>query len=301
VTVLFALAVIAFILPRRWTAPLISLVQVLVPFQDATRTALDASFGGSEPAGEPIAAAEHEALLREKQALEHQVAALSVQISDLQIENSILKTIRSHGTDDQPIWTRGRLIPARVVSEDLLAWRDSRLTNAGTLRGVRPGAPVCSNCFDIERGRRDGLRDGMAVLLSEVLVGYVDSVGTHTSQVRLLSDPDTEMRVRTGRFVGDRFEPSELVFWLTGKGRGLTEIRDVRREDAENGAVRVGDVVLADPSASAAPAAMTIGRISQARTDRRNPLLCILTVKSTVDERSLRRVYVFDPGPEDEK
>jgi len=299
VTVLFVLAVIAFVLPRGWTAPLISLVQVLVPFQDATRAALDASVGGSESARDPIAAAEYAALLREKQALEHQVAALSIQIADLQIENSILKTIRLHGANDQPIWTRGRLIPARVVSEDLLAWRDSRLTNAGTLRGVQPGAPVCSNCFDIERGKRDGLRDGMAVLLSEVLVGYVDSVGTHTSQVRLLSDPDTEMRVRSGRFVEDRFEPSELVFWLTGKGRGSTEIRDVRREDVENGSVRVGDVVLADPTAKAAPAAMTIGRISQIRTDRQNPLLCILTVKSAVDERSLRRVYVFDPGSED--
>ncbi len=40
---------------------------------------------------------------------------------------------------------------------------------------------------------------------------------------------------------------------------------------------------------------MTIGRITSIGPDRDNPLLSILTIGATVDEKSLRRIYVYDP------
>jgi hypothetical protein len=42
-------------------------------------------------------------------------------------------------------------------------------------------------------------------------------------------------------------------------------------------------------------AAMTIGKIAAASTDRDNPLFAILTIASAVPEQTLRRVYIYDP------
>jgi cell shape-determining protein MreC len=299
IIVLFAVSAVAFFLPQRWTGGLMSLIQILIPFQDATRVAVDAATDSLRPGPEPVPAEAFEAIQREKTALEHQLAAMSVRLADLSEQNSILTAIRTYEVNDQRIWTRGRLIPARVVAEDLLSWRDSRLINAGTLRSVQRGAPVMSDLFGIDQGSENGLRPGMAVLLSEALVGFVVDAGPHVARVRLISDVDTKMRVRIGRFTDDQFIPSPHVFYLTGQGDGAMEIRDVSRDDVDSGSVQVGDRVLADPAAGSAPAAMTIGTISDIRTDRHNPLLRILTVQSPVD--ALREVYVYDPGqdPED--
>ena len=63
-----------------------------------------------------------------------------------------------------------------------------------------------------------------------------------------------------------------------------------------NQVVRVGDTVTSHPSNQLAPAALVVGEIIEIHPDRRNPLLCIATVQSPVDESQLRRVYVYDPG-----
>jgi len=301
IIVLLAVSVLGLFLPGRWTGGLISLVQVLIPFQDATRVAVDKAADSLQPAGAPVPAEAFETLQREKAGLERQLAAMSIRLTDLQEQNSILTAIRSHDVNDRRIWTRGRLIPARVIAEDVLAWRDSRLINAGTLRSVQRGAPVMSNLLGIDHGSEEGLRPGMAVLLSEALVGFIEHTGTHTARVRLVSDVATKMRVRTGRFTENKFAPSPHLFYLTGKGRGVMEIRDVSRDDVDSGSVQLGDLVLVDPTAGSAPAAMTIGRISDIRTDRHNPLLRILTVQSPINADSLREVYVYDPGGDDEE
>ncbi len=298
----------AMLLPRTWTDGLMGLVQVIVPFQDAANVGADAVVGAFDSDAAPVEAEVHEALAREKAGLEHVNASLAMRVAELEEEVSLLTATRLWGGVDQRIGARGRLIPARVVTDDILTWRSSRLINAGSLQGVRRSAAVVSWEFSVDRGTEDGVGQGMAVLLAETLVGTVEQVTTHTARIKLLSDASVEMKVRIGRFnpphdaegavspgAAGTFTALDRFFWLTGHGKGVMQIREVDRRDVEAGVIQVGDIVLADHTGNMLPAPMTVGKISKIEPDRESPLLSTLTITSPVDEDSLRKIYVFDP------
>jgi len=289
------MAAIALLLPTSWTGRFISLVQILAPFQHAATSAADSLGGAAEGASAAQLNVDAGLLSRQKEALTHQVVALSARVADLEREVAILTASRFWDAAGRRIGATGQLIPAAVVVGDLLPWRSSTLVNAGSLQGVPRGAPVLSNFFTIELGPDEGMRGGLAVLLGETLIGWVDQVGTHTSRVKLLTDTTVEMKVRIGRVDQGKFTLAEDYYWLTGHGGGLMQIRDVTREDVESGAVRTGDLVLSDPANPTLPAALTIGTVREILPDRKNPLLSILVVEPSADPAALRRVYVFDP------
>lgn len=295
VVILLAVSIIALALPGAWTARLISLVQVIIPFQAAATAAADSI--GDVMAGDdaPVSADDHRALQLRNQAMQHRLVALADRVTGLEREVEVLTATRQWSAGAGPIGPRGRLIPARIVTEDLLSWRSSRLINAGSLQGIRRGAGVVSRHFTIDRGEESGVRDGLAVLLGEVFVGVVEQVGTHTTRVKLLSDVASGMKVRIGRLDDEGFRSAEGYFWLVGRGGGLMEIRDVDRRAVEDGHILVGDIVLSDNMDDNLPAAMTIGTVDAIEPDRRNPLLSILSVQAAVEEDSLRRVYVYEP------
>ncbi len=118
-----------FLLPGRWTGGLISLVQVLVPFQHAATAAAGfADEDGAEPdSSAPVPGKQHAALQRERDALEHQVAAIASRLRQLESEVEILTATRLWDVGGRGIGPVGKLIPAQVVAKDLLAWRESRL------------------------------------------------------------------------------------------------------------------------------------------------------------------------------
>lgn len=295
VYMLIAISILVMLLPAVWTGKLSGVVQLIVPFQHAATSAADSLADALERDARPVSSEVHEALERRAAALEHQVAALAAHAAELEEEVEILTGTRLWEVNGRFIGARGELIPARVVSEDLLPWRESRLVNAGTLQGVRRGSAVVSQFFTIDQGETVGVGDGMALLLREVLIGFVEQASTHTSRVRLLSDLKVGRKVKIGRLTDERFTVLDRYFWLTGRGSGIMEIREVDRRDIEAGRIRPGDSVLSDPMSNTLPAAMIIGRIASIDTDRKNPLLSILTVKSELDDRPLRRVYVYVP------
>ncbi|UCE58652.1 MAG: rod shape-determining protein MreC [Phycisphaerales bacterium] len=292
-------AIGAILLPQSWTDGLVSLVQILVPFQHSATVAAEAVSGVAESDGAPVDARTFQALQRENAALEHENASLALRVSELEEEVSLLTATRLWGGEEHRLGASGRLIPARVVAPDILAWRSSRLINAGSLQGVRDGAAVVSQSFSIDRGTESGVQTGMAILLAETLVGEIEQVGTHTSRVKLLSDVSVEMKVRIGRFGEDGFVALDRFYWLTGCGSGVMEICEVNRRDVEAGVVQVGDVVLSDHTSGTVPAPMTVGKIVAIEPNREKPLLSTLEVRSPLDIRSLNQVYVFDPGAGD--
>lgn len=295
VALLLIVSTAAVLFPQRWTGGFISLVQVIVPLQDAATVAVDAvsSLGEVRPSAVP--GESYEALTREKAAVEHQAAALAARVEELESEVAVLTATRLWAVADQRLGASGRLIPARVVSQDILPWRSSRLLNAGSVQGVQDGAAVTSHEFTVDRGEDAELRSGLAILLGETLIGEIEQTGTHTSRVKLLSDVSVQRKVRIGRWTGDRFQLVDRYFWMSGRGSGRMEIRDVERKDVERGVIQVGDTVLSDPQSDALPAAMTIGKITEASADRDNPLFAVLTISAAVPEESLRRVYIYDP------
>lgn len=300
--VLLALGLIAILLPRRWTQGLVSVVQVIVPMQDLVSQGTDAVSTLAPGDADGIDPQQHAETLREKTALENQVVSLAARVRELETDVELLEGTRAFSVEGQRLGGRGRLIPARVISPDMVPWRASRLVNAGTLQGVRLGAPVLSDYFTISAGEQDGLHEGLAILLRETIVGFVEQTGTHTARIKLLSDPKSEMKVRIGRRQDARVQLREELYWLTGKGEGRMEIRDVQRRDVEAGLVQKGDIVVSTPfgaGQSELPSSMRIGTIISLAVDHDNPLLCIATVRNEIREDDLRRVYVYDPATRD--
>lgn len=288
---LLVIAAIGLILPKSITDRLISLVQVVVPFQDWSTRTVDAAgevaFGGAD-APTPEEALR---LQRENQALRHRLAALSTAHDQLAADFASVAGIRRQGL------AGGRLIPARVLAADAIPWRESRLLSAGSLRGVRADAPVTSNVFSLAAMDDEGLRDGQSVLAGEVLIGIVEQVGTHTARVRLLTDREAPLKVRIARPEGDKFLPLDAEFWLVGVGGGRLEVRDVNHRFVRAGSVREGDVVLSDPTNPALPVALTVGVIKAVHADPDNPLLYRLSVEPPIKPADLRTVFVVDLSP----
>jgi len=295
---LLLISAAAILFPQRWTGGFISLVQVVVPFQDAATVAVDAVSSLGEVRPSPVPSEAYEALTREKAAVEHQAAALAARVEELEGEVAVLSSTRLWAVAGQRLGASGRLIPAKVISQDILPWRSSRLLNAGSVQGVQDGAVVTSHVFTVDRGEDAQLRSGLAILFGETLIGEIVQTGTHTSRVKLLSDVSVQRKVRIGRWTGGRFLLLDRYYWMSGRGSGRMEIRDVERKDVETGVIQVGDTVLSDPQSDVLPAAMTIGKITTTSADRDNPLFAILTIAAAVSEESLRRVYIYDPQTE---
>jgi len=297
VGVMLAGAALALFLPSAITGRLINLVQVLVPLQDGFTRAADGAGGLLHSDGEPVPPAEHERLLKQNEALRNTVASLSNRIQVLEEDNRQLTGLRDRG-----LGPRGVLIPARVIAGDLLAWRESGLIDAGTLRGVAAGAAVTTRTMTLDAGSSDGLGDGMAVLAGEALVGWVEHVGTHTARVKLLSDPACQMPVRIGRQFDEGFQIVPAQFWLQGAGAGRMHVIDVDHRYVEESAggepdVAVGDVVVTDAEDPSLPVPLplgvVIGTITELARNPDNQLLYTLTVRPALPG-PLRSVYVLD-------
>ncbi|MCP4247115.1 MAG: rod shape-determining protein MreC [bacterium] len=291
-------AVVGLLLPTSITGRLMNLVQVLVPVQDGMTRAANRADDALAGDAADVPAADHQQLARQAEALRHRVASMSARIAELEQSNRDLTAIRRRG-----LGSRGTLIPARVVADDLLGWRESGLIDAGTLRGVRRGAAVASGWFSIDAGAADGLDNGLAVLSAEVLVGWIEHAGTHTARVKRLSDPESAMAVTIGRFDEQGFSAvggaAPVEFWLRGTGGGRLEVIEVdhRYVEGDEPAVMPGDWVVTVPGDPRLPAALTIGSIDEIRRDPDNGLLYDLSVNSAAPAR-LRRVYVLDAsGP----
>lgn len=291
---LIAVSLLLYFLPRQWTAPLTNLVQALVPFLDGAGVALDSagSLLSDEPATVP--AEQFREVQAQRDQSDHRAMVLSARVEELESEVRRLTTTRFWQAGSPALGMQGRLIPARVLVGDLLAWRDSHLVTAGWLQGARAGDAVTSATIAVERGDDAGLVSGLAILYGEVLVGWVEQVATHTSRVRLVSDPEVQMKVRIGRWDEQGFQGPDRYFWLKGRGKGRLEIADLDRRMIEGGEVAVGDAVLSDAENPALPVSMVIGSIAQIGPDLDHPLLSTAVVEPGVRVSELRRVYVYD-------
>ncbi len=291
IATLLAVSFVGLLLPTAITGRLMNLVQILVPLQAAASRMTDRVGEGLSDQGPPVAAAEFDKLARQAAALERTVASFSDRIGQLEESNRQLTGIRNRGLGAQ-----GMLIPARLVADDLLYWRDSKLANAGTLRGVQVGTAVTSRSLELDAGSEDGAVDGMAVLAGESLLGWVADCGTHTARVVLLSDPSIRMPVRIGRFEGGEFLLPPTEFWLVGQGQGKMTVIDVNRDllSGEPPSIQTGDLVLTTNDNPKLPLALTIGKIATIAPNPKNRLLFTLEVEPAAPIGS-RDIYLLAP------
>lgn len=298
VAVPLVISLVLWLLPQTWTGRMINAVQYLNPFHEAVNNSLSVVDGAMASPPKTILPAEAEAVQRQNEALKHQITALAARVNSLEDEVGHLTDARQFTVDGKNLGPRGQLIPATVVGDDFLSWRSSLLLTAGTSQGVQKGNPVASRYFTIASGADEGVSVGQSILLGEVLIGWIDQAGSQASRVKLCSDITSQMKVRIGRWADDGVHLIDGYYWLTGKGKGVMEIKGVERRltEGESTVIRVGDVVLSDPMSTALPAGLTVGYVDSLAPDLHSPLLAILSVSAPLNERSLDRVYVFDPA-----
>ncbi len=295
---LMAASLVMVLLPGDPLRPVKNLTQLMAPLQLAT---LEATRGVTAPlrtlADGPATPEQRAKLLREKQALENENAALRQQMAELQSTIQELTGIRQRGFPPPP---RGVLIPARVISLDAAPGRDSLVVGKGHVQKVSQDAWVAWQ-LEVGAGSDQGVQDACAVLARQCLIGRVQQVAPLTSRVVLFSDrlASRPMRVHvasrnprdgTHQLLAVKGEP--LAFVLEGAGGGRMRIRDIPASLVDGRHLRVGDLVTSSPGHSTLPMAMVIGEIRELNLNRANPVHYDALVRYLYDPRTLRRVFI---------
>ncbi len=114
------------------------------------------------------------------------------------------------------------------------------------------GAPWFKSVL-IDRGEADGLREGMAVVTSEGVVGQLVKVAAHSSRVLLLTDNASAVAVVVQR--------SRARGVVKGKGGGRCAL-DFAAHDED---VKVGDMVVASGIGGVFPKGMPVGEVTMVK------------------------------------
>jgi rod shape-determining protein MreC len=177
----------------------------------------------------------------------------------------------------------------------------ARLTELEALIGVQEslgiriettGAQVIANgvsnfewTITIDKGSSDGIHENMPVVASAGLVGHVVNVGTSSSVVQLIIDPDS--------FVAGRLDVSRQTGLLSGEGAGDLQMSLVEPtvEVAPDEHVVTAGYRIAGVAESLYPPNVLVGTVSRV-LDEDSATEKFLTVRPAVDFSSLSLVLV---------
>ena len=301
---LMGLSTLTLFLPRNYTDWLRAPTQLLVPGQNAvwavTAEVARVAGGAEKPA---LDADQALAIQDENDRLAQHVLMLNSLVQQLQQERAVLRRLRENDS-----LGRYRLIPARLVAWDIMAWRDSVIIDQGRAKNVVRNDWITTRRF-LDVGQKNGVpaSDGLAVLAAEHLIGRVELVRDFTSRVRLFTDrtkPHEHVRIQFARREGDRLTypvgekfPDQSVFPLEGvAGSDEMQVTQVKREFWDNGLIREDDLVVSSSNEPNLPGSLVIGRVLGVSRDPPDyPLLCRVRVGWPFDWASVRQVYIVAP------
>jgi len=136
----------------------------------------------------------------------------------------------------------------------------------------------------INRGKNYGLRQGQFVLGDNSIIGTISNVSFRSAQVKLVTDPTSQIAVKIGRLNVSRV--------MKGDGSNSAKIQMLSTKHK----VRVGDVVYADKKIGFLDDLIIIGKVAQYKRGD-EPLLWDITVKPVCDIERLNSVAVIVMNP----
>jgi len=115
------------------------------------------------------------------------VGTLRERENDLEAQNALLaaENARLKGLEEENKLLREQL-GAKVVAKNLIA---------AAVIGTDP--LFSSEELILDKGKRDGVKEGALVVLKDILIGQISTVADSTSVVRLLTDPETKIPAAT--------------------------------------------------------------------------------------------------------
>lgn len=182
----------------------------------------------------------------------------------------------------------GRAYLARLAELEALIGVQESLGNRIETTGAQVIASGVSNfewTITIDKGSSDGIHESMPVVASAGLVGHVVNVGTSSSVVQLIIDPDS--------FVAGRLDVSRQTGLLSGEGAGDLQMSLVEPtvEVAPDEHVVTAGYRIAGVAESLYPPNVLIGTVSRV-LDEDSATEKFLTVRPAVDFSSLSLVLV---------
>jgi rod shape-determining protein MreC len=183
----------------------------------------------------------------------------NVQLNETQAENTRLRSLLDFAKGNPTYDFRGGEVVARVIGQDPNIYLDYIMLDQGERQGIMLGMPVVT-----ERG----------------LVGRVSQVHETTSEVLLITDPNSAVTaiLQTSRSTG-------LVRGVAGRGLLLDQIP----QDSE---VNEGDIVITSGFGGSFPKGLVIGQVSS--VNRRDyEMFQRAVVRPTVDFTGLEQVLII--------
>lgn len=120
------------------------------------------------------------------------------------------------------------------------------------------------NTLVIDKGSKDGLKESMAVITKDGLVGKISKVYKSSSEVKLITSDDTNYKVSVSIKINDH----ESIAILNGYDaqNNLIKVTGVNKNDNVN----VGDTVLTSGLGGVFPGGIYIGTVEKIESDKYN-------------------------------
>lgn len=138
--------------------------------------------------------------------------------------------------------------------------------------------------FKVDKGKKDGIREKMAVITKQGVVGYVSSVSEFTCKITAIIETGTSV----GAYIPVRGAYGILQGTYNDKADGVARMSYVD----ENAVVYVGDAVYTNGDGSVYPRGLLIGSVSGVGHDAYSRTLRI-TVRPAVDFENIDRVMIL--------
>ncbi len=162
----------------------------------------------------------------------------------------------------------------------LLGFKEQFLDQTVAAQVIGTSGTDLSRVIYVDRGTRDGVQPGMAVITPDGIVGKVSRADKTTSQVLLITDPMSG--------AGVLLERLRLNGVLKGTQSGYPEVLDVMADEK----VQVGDTIVTTGGDRVFPKGLSVGTVTSVFPDReRDPFLAI-RVKPTVNLGRLEEVLI---------
>lgn len=197
---------------------------------------------------------------KENQTLKEQVKQLHMKL--IEGQEASQANLRLNRLLEMKSVTKPKTLTASVIGEDGSSWFSTIV---------------------IDRGSSDGIRDGMAVMSAEGIVGQIVKVAANSSRVLLLTDHASGIAATIQR--------SRARGVVKGKGGGLCALEFTTREED----VKVGDVVVASGIGGIFMKGMPIGEVTMVKRGEYG-IFQTVTIRPAVNIARLEEVLVVLRG-----
>ena len=138
----------------------------------------------------------------------------------------------------------------------------------------------------INRGKDDGLTNGMFVIGNNSVIGTISDMSTRTAKVRLFTDTASTVQVNIPNV--------EINMLMQGTGNNSAKIKMVSVKHQ----IKIGEPVMLRKKPGYLDSAMVIGEVQECKRDNKNPSLWDITVKPSCDIAKINNVAVIIMNPQ---